>query len=207
MNGVAIIVQKLKSKVFIGGSTFLKSRCISLKNSRSQTLINQSLSWQHQLCKNPKANPDIKTLFVDHTCGQPNGARAPSPVTNPLMGTVPKAGGFPPLSAHGVSKTRKELFDAIWIWTVLNLQFLDVWLGMCIFKAISACTSSSSNISCWMDGKSISCTSSLSFCRAHGLGYCQQCRYLLFNLLLSQLVWSFIFVLLFFDKQARKYYK
>ncbi|KAJ9688701.1 hypothetical protein PVL29_014377 [Vitis rotundifolia] len=73
----------------------------SLKNSRLRTLINQSLNWQHQLCKNPKANPDIKTLFVDHTCGQPNGARAPSPVTNPLMGAVPKAGGFPPLSAHG----------------------------------------------------------------------------------------------------------
>jgi len=41
---------------------------------------------------------------VDHSCGQPNGARAPSPVTNPLMGAVPKAGGFPPLGAHGVSK-------------------------------------------------------------------------------------------------------
>uniref|UniRef100_A0A2P2LW21 CTLH domain-containing protein n=1 Tax=Rhizophora mucronata TaxID=61149 RepID=A0A2P2LW21_RHIMU len=71
------------------------------KNSRLRTLINQSLNWQHQLCKNPRPNPDIKTLFVDHSCGQPNGARAPSPVTNPLMGPVPKAGGFPPLSAHG----------------------------------------------------------------------------------------------------------
>ncbi|GLT27833.1 hypothetical protein SLA2020_028040 [Shorea laevis] len=73
----------------------------TLKNSRLRTLINQSLNWQHQLCKNPRPNPDIKTLFVDHSCGQPNGARAPSPVTNPLMGAVPKAGGFPPLSAHG----------------------------------------------------------------------------------------------------------
>lgn len=72
-----------------------------LKNSRLRTLINQSLNWQHQLCKNPRPNPDIKTLFVDHSCGTPNGARAPSPVTNPLMGAVPKAGGFPPLSAHG----------------------------------------------------------------------------------------------------------
>ncbi|KAI3771688.1 hypothetical protein L6452_02855 [Arctium lappa] len=75
----------------------------SLKNSRLRTLINQSLNWQHQLCKNPKPNPDIKTLFVDHSCGQsqPNGARAPSPVTNPLMGAVPKPAGFPPLGAHG----------------------------------------------------------------------------------------------------------
>jgi hypothetical protein len=34
--------------------------------------------------------------------GQPNGARAPSPATNPLMATIPKGGGFPPLGAHGV---------------------------------------------------------------------------------------------------------
>ncbi|KAK6941684.1 WD40 repeat [Dillenia turbinata] len=73
----------------------------TLKNSRLRTLINQSLNWQHQLCKNPRPNPDIKTLFVDHSCGQPNGARAPSPVTNTLMGAVPKAGGFPPIGAHG----------------------------------------------------------------------------------------------------------
>ncbi|KAJ9551023.1 hypothetical protein OSB04_015068 [Centaurea solstitialis] len=77
----------------------------SLKNSRLRTLINQSLNWQHQLCKNPKPNPDIKTLFVDHSCGQsqPNGARAPSPVTTPLMGSIPmgKPAGFPPLGAHG----------------------------------------------------------------------------------------------------------
>ncbi|CAK9150139.1 unnamed protein product [Ilex paraguariensis] len=73
----------------------------NLKNSRLRTLINQSLNWQHQLCKNPRSNPDIKTLFVDHSCGQPNGARAPSPANNPLLGSLPKAGGFPPLGAHG----------------------------------------------------------------------------------------------------------
>ncbi|KAL5988108.1 RNA polymerase II associated Paf1 complex subunit Tpr1 [Asimina triloba] len=64
-------------------------------------LKSSSLNWQHQLCKNPRPNPDIKTLFVDHTCGQPNGARAPSPASNPLLGSMPKPGGFPPLGAHG----------------------------------------------------------------------------------------------------------
>uniref|UniRef100_A0A0E0FJI6 CTLH domain-containing protein n=1 Tax=Oryza nivara TaxID=4536 RepID=A0A0E0FJI6_ORYNI len=71
----------------------------TLKASRLRTLINQSLNWQHQLCKNPRPNPDIKTLFTDHTCTPPNGARA-SPVSVPLS-AVPKAGGtYPPLTAH-----------------------------------------------------------------------------------------------------------
>ncbi|CAN8298789.1 unnamed protein product [Cochlearia groenlandica] len=73
-----------------------------LKSSRLRTLINQSLNWQHQLCKNPRPNPDIRSLFLDHTCNQPNGARAPSPVTNHLMGGVPKVAGFSPLSGHGL---------------------------------------------------------------------------------------------------------
>ncbi|CAN6929743.1 unnamed protein product [Brassica oleracea] len=42
-----------------------------------------------------------KTLFVDHSCGPPNGARAPSPVRNPLLDGLPKAGGYPPLGVHG----------------------------------------------------------------------------------------------------------
>ncbi|XP_068638722.1 topless-related protein 1-like [Aristolochia californica] len=73
----------------------------ALKTSRLRTLINQSLNWQHQLCKNPRPNPDIKTLFVDHSCGQQNGARAPSPVNNPMITGMPKPSGFPPLGAHG----------------------------------------------------------------------------------------------------------
>ncbi|EFJ36405.1 hypothetical protein SELMODRAFT_404377 [Selaginella moellendorffii] len=71
-----------------------------LKASRLRTLINQSLNWQHQLCKNPRPNPDIKTLFVDHTCSAPNGARAPPPANSTLVGSLPKGGGFPPLGAH-----------------------------------------------------------------------------------------------------------
>ena len=82
------------------------------------------MNWQHQLCKNPKPNPDIKTLFVDHSCGpsQPNGARAPSPVTNPLMGAVPKPGAFPPLgTAHGVSILEKE--------TLFDLRFFKAYIA------------------------------------------------------------------------------
>ncbi|XP_073011720.1 protein TOPLESS-RELATED PROTEIN 2-like [Typha latifolia] len=72
------------------------------KASRLRTLINQSLNWQHQLCKNPRPNPDIKTLFTDHSCAAPtNGSRAPPPTNGPLVGPIPKSGGFPPLGVHG----------------------------------------------------------------------------------------------------------
>ncbi|CAI9772281.1 unnamed protein product [Fraxinus pennsylvanica] len=73
----------------------------SFKASRLRTLINQSLNWQHQLCKNPRPNPDIKTLFTDHTCASSNGTRAPTPANNPLAGPIPKPGVFPPIGAHG----------------------------------------------------------------------------------------------------------
>jgi hypothetical protein len=58
-----------------------------------------SLNWYNQLCKNPHLNPDIKTLFTDHTGTPPNEARA-SPVFVPLV-AVPKAGvTYPPLTDH-----------------------------------------------------------------------------------------------------------
>ncbi|XAR70707.1 hypothetical protein NMG60_11027659 [Bertholletia excelsa] len=71
----------------------------TFKASRLRTLINQSLNWQHQLCKNPRPNPDIKTLFTDHTCASSNGTRTP-PTNSPLPQPVPKAGAFPPIGAH-----------------------------------------------------------------------------------------------------------
>ncbi|KAJ4722098.1 Topless-related protein [Melia azedarach] len=73
----------------------------ALKASRLRTLINQSLNWQHQLCKNPRPNPDIKTLFTDHTCSPPNGARAPTPVTLPIA-AVAKPSTYAPLGSHGL---------------------------------------------------------------------------------------------------------
>jgi WD40 repeat protein len=71
----------------------------SLKASRLRTLINQSLNWQHQLCKNPRPNPDIKTLFTDHACSPANGARAPTPVNLPVT-AVAKPSIYVPLGAH-----------------------------------------------------------------------------------------------------------
>ncbi|XP_044482412.1 topless-related protein 3-like isoform X6 [Mangifera indica] len=71
----------------------------SLKSSRLRTLINQSLNWQHQLCKNPRPNPDIKTLFTDHTCTPPNGPLAPTPVNLPVA-AVAKPASYTSLGAH-----------------------------------------------------------------------------------------------------------
>ncbi|KAI3810476.1 hypothetical protein L1987_20091 [Smallanthus sonchifolius] len=72
----------------------------TLKSSRLRTLINQSLNWQHQLCKNPRPNPDIKTLFADHTCTPPNGTIVPTPVNLP-PGAVTKPMAYTSLGAHG----------------------------------------------------------------------------------------------------------
>ncbi|KAH9755386.1 Topless-related protein 3 [Citrus sinensis] len=71
----------------------------TLKSSRLRTLINQSLNWQHQLCKNPRANPDIKTLFTDHTCSPPNGPLAPTPVNLPVA-AVAKPASYASLGTH-----------------------------------------------------------------------------------------------------------
>ncbi|KAJ6802893.1 topless-related protein 1-like isoform X1 [Iris pallida] len=69
----------------------------TLKSSRLRALINQSLNWQHNLCKNPRQNPDIKTLFYDHSCHQANGAQVPSS-TPSLMNAMPMHGGFPQMA-------------------------------------------------------------------------------------------------------------
>ncbi|KAI5398604.1 Topless- protein 3 [Lathyrus oleraceus] len=72
----------------------------TLKSSRLRTLINQSLNWQHQLCKNPRPNPDIKTLFTDHTCSPSNGPLAPTPVNLPIS-AVAKPAAYTSLGVHG----------------------------------------------------------------------------------------------------------
>ncbi|KAJ4870786.1 Topless-related protein 2 [Raphanus sativus] len=60
----------------------------SFKASRLRTLINQ------------RPNPDIKTLFLDHSCSASNGARAITPVNLPVA-AVARPSNFVPLGVHG----------------------------------------------------------------------------------------------------------
>ncbi|XP_038984116.1 protein TPR3-like isoform X2 [Phoenix dactylifera] len=92
----AVMLTELKKLIEANPLFRDKLQFPTLKTSRLRTLINQSLNWQHQLCKNPRPNPDIKTLFFDHSCSQPNGARVPSPAP-PLTNVMPKPGAFPQL--------------------------------------------------------------------------------------------------------------
>ncbi|KAK8914551.1 Topless-related protein 1 [Platanthera zijinensis] len=97
----AVMLSELKKLIEANPLFREKLQFPNLKNSRLRTLINQSLNWQHQLCKNPRPNPDIKTLFYDHSCSQPNGARVASPAPT-VMNVMPKQGGFPQLGPHTV---------------------------------------------------------------------------------------------------------
>ncbi|KAK8661786.1 hypothetical protein V6N13_091381 [Hibiscus sabdariffa] len=65
--------------------------------TRLRTLLNQSLNWQHMLCKNPRPNPEIKSFFTDHSCLPPNEARASTSVTSP----VAEPSTYAPLGVHG----------------------------------------------------------------------------------------------------------
>ncbi|KAF9619562.1 hypothetical protein IFM89_007389 [Coptis chinensis] len=59
----------------------------TLKTSRLRTLINQSLNWEHQLCKNLRSNPDIKTLsWIIHVGHQMPFRPAPAPLPASLAG-------------------------------------------------------------------------------------------------------------------------
>ncbi|XP_047162512.1 topless-related protein 3-like isoform X1 [Vigna umbellata] len=105
-------IMLIELKKLIEANPLFRDKLIfpTLKSSRLRTLINQSefisapyqcsLNWQHQLCKNPRPNPDIKTLFTDHTCAPPNGPLAPTPVNLPIA-AVAKPAAYTSLGAHG----------------------------------------------------------------------------------------------------------
>ncbi|KAK9280606.1 hypothetical protein L1049_014301 [Liquidambar formosana] len=70
---------------------------------RLQTLLEQSLNFQHSLCQNPMQNPDpdTRTLFVDHKCRRSNNSFPPANVSNQPMGPALRAEGFLPIGANG----------------------------------------------------------------------------------------------------------
>ncbi|XP_034916413.1 topless-related protein 1 isoform X2 [Populus alba] len=73
----------------------------NIKNSRLRMLINQSLNWQHSLCGNPGQNPDIRTLFYDHSCRNANHSYPQLAANNHLIASAPKSEGFLPIVANG----------------------------------------------------------------------------------------------------------
>ncbi|XP_019440603.1 PREDICTED: topless-related protein 3-like [Lupinus angustifolius] len=95
-------IMLIELKKLIDANPLFRDKLVfpTLKSSRLRTLINQSLNWQHQLCKNPRPNPDIKTLFTDHSCAPPNGPLAPTPVNLPVA-AVAKPATYTSLGAHG----------------------------------------------------------------------------------------------------------
>ncbi|ESW35338.1 hypothetical protein PHAVU_001G227000 [Phaseolus vulgaris] len=95
-------IMLIELKKLIEANPLFRDKLIfpTLRSSRLRTLINQSLNWQHQLCKNPRPNPDIKTLFIDHTCTPPNGPLAPTPVNLPIA-AVAKPAVYNSIGAHG----------------------------------------------------------------------------------------------------------
>ncbi|XVE97390.1 hypothetical protein REPUB_Repub03eG0015200 [Reevesia pubescens] len=73
----------------------------NIKNSRLRMLINQSLNWQHSLCANPRQNPDIRTLLVDHSCRNSTDPYTQLATSNQLMVSAQKTEGFIPICANG----------------------------------------------------------------------------------------------------------
>ncbi|CAL8105688.1 unnamed protein product [Prunus armeniaca] len=49
-----------------------------------QQFFGRSLNWQHKQCKDPRPNPVIKTLFVDHVCEPQENVPLPLPFENNL---------------------------------------------------------------------------------------------------------------------------
>ncbi|XP_029126737.1 topless-related protein 1 [Cajanus cajan] len=63
-----IVVDYIKKVIEANPVFHGKLKCPTIKSQRLHGLMNQSLNWQHLLCKDPLLDPDIKTIFVDHVC-------------------------------------------------------------------------------------------------------------------------------------------
>ncbi|KAG5048395.1 hypothetical protein JHK85_009498 [Glycine max] len=68
-NSVRKIVADDIKKVIEANPVFHgKLKCPVFKSQRLRYLLNQSLNWQHLLCKDPLPVPGVKTLLEDHVC-------------------------------------------------------------------------------------------------------------------------------------------
>ncbi|XP_020598905.1 protein TPR2-like isoform X2 [Phalaenopsis equestris] len=95
-----ILLNELKKLIEANPSFRDKLTFPTFKASRLRNIINQSLNWQHQHCKNPHPNPDIKTILADHSCPPTNVSLPVPPINVPLVGPLSKSCPFHRLVAH-----------------------------------------------------------------------------------------------------------
>ncbi|KAL6296689.1 hypothetical protein ACE6H2_004831 [Prunus campanulata] len=107
----AIMVIELKKLIEANPLFREKTQFPNLRTSRLRMLINQSLNWQHSLCSNPRQNPDIRTLFVDHSCKNSNDSFAQLTANNQLMGSVQRVDGFLPMGS--VQTANSQLMGSV----------------------------------------------------------------------------------------------
>ncbi|XP_022003682.1 topless-related protein 4 [Helianthus annuus] len=82
-NARGILVDDLKKLIQSNPELRDKIQFPSVKASRLRVLVNQSLNWQHNLCRTPRPDPEITTILEDHVCAPPpQAAQAPAPVVN-----------------------------------------------------------------------------------------------------------------------------
>ncbi|XVF35630.1 hypothetical protein REPUB_Repub18cG0162700 [Reevesia pubescens] len=73
----------------------------NIRGSRLRMLINQSLNWQHSLCANPRQNPDIRTLLVDHSCRNSTDPYTQLATSNQHIASAQKTEGLIPMCENG----------------------------------------------------------------------------------------------------------
>lgn len=97
----------------------------NIKTSRLRMLINQSLNWQHSLCANPRQNPDIRTLMVDHNCRNSTDPYTQLATSNQFMVSAQRTEGFIPMCANGPFQPASTSVQAplsAWLTTPLSMN-------------------------------------------------------------------------------------
>ncbi|KAF4388353.1 hypothetical protein G4B88_013190 [Cannabis sativa] len=97
----------------------------NIKTSRLKVLTNQSLNWQHSLCSNPSQNPDMRTLFIDHSCRSSNDQFPQVNPSNHPISSAPRTDYFHPMAAHG-----PLLSPTTSVATPVSIQSLSTWMPM-----------------------------------------------------------------------------